>query len=202
MATIPDTADTVVKASHVPGPRQGHWTIADLEKIPDDGNRYELISGVLYMSPSPIPEHQNIADWVTTYLKLHIQRLDLGKVFSALDVELPGHTTILRPDVVVIRNANSAIIQPKRIVGVPDLLVEVTSPSTANFDRDANAGKQGAYQRAGVPEYWIVDPIGRTVEILVLDGGRYRSAGAFAGQNTLPSRIIPTFPVAVAAFFE
>jgi Uma2 family endonuclease len=201
MTTIPDTADTVVKASHVPGALQGRWTIAALEQLPDDGNRYELIDGVLYMSPSPIPEHQNIADWVTTYLKLHLQRPGLGRVFSALDVELPGQSNLLRPDVIAVLTANTAIIQPKRIVGVPDLLVEVASPGTAAFDRDVDAGKQGAYQRAGVPEYWIIDPAPRTVEILTLDAGCYRSLGIFTGQDTLPSRVLPAFPVAVAAFF-
>jgi Uma2 family endonuclease len=84
------------------------------------------------------------------------------------------------------------------MIGAPDLAVEVASPSTAKHDRRK---KLGAYARAGVPEYWIVNPKNRTIEVLVLEGNLYRSFGFFSGHDILPSRVLPDLPVSVEQFF-
>ena len=76
--------------------------------------------------------------------------------------------------------------------------MEIASPSTAGYDRRE---KQNAYARAGVPEYWIADPASRTVEVLALEQGAYRSLGVFQGKATLPTKIVPEFPVRVGQFF-
>src|SRR5438874_840696 len=75
----------------------------------------------------------------------------------------------------------------KRILVAPDLVIEVASPSTSTYDRHK---KNDAYAHAGVPEYWIVDPVARTVEILLLEGGEYQSLGVFQGKAFLPSKIV------------
>ena len=80
----------------------------------------------------------------------------------------------------------------------PDMVVEVASPSTAAIDR---LSKYDVYAHAGVPEYWIVKPDARTVEVLVLDGETYRSLGIFEGQAILPSQVVPALPVHVEQFF-
>ena len=77
-------------------------------------------------------------------------------------------------------------------------MIEIASPGTVGYDRRA---KQDAYARAGVLEYWIADPNARTIELLQLDQGMYRSLGVFQGQTLLPSRILPGLPVHVAQFF-
>jgi Uma2 family endonuclease len=100
--------------------------------------------------------------------------------------------------VLVVLAANRERIVPEGIDGPPDLVVEIASPSTATYDR---AKKLHAYERGGVPEYWIADPIARTVEVLVLSDAAYRSQGVFHGQALLPSKIVPGFPVRVAQFF-
>ncbi|MGQ9926878.1 MAG: Uma2 family endonuclease [Chloroflexaceae bacterium] len=196
--TLTDTLPIVTPASHIVGPIQGQWTYADYARIPDDGQRYEVINGVLYMTPAPGTEHQGVSNLIATFLTLHVQLAGMGKVFSApTDVELtPG--CVVQPDVLVISAARLHLITPSRIVGPPDLVVEVTSPGTAGYDRRE---KQDAYARAGVPEYWIVDPHAQTVEVLSLEADAYHSQGVFRGQARLPSRVIATFPVPVAQLF-
>lgn len=197
MTTTVDTLPVTTRADHVPEPAQGRWTYADYAALPDDGNRYEVVDGVLYMAPAPTIAHQSANNWFTYYLTGHIQVQGLGRVFAApTDVELGPHD-VVQPDVVVVLNTTQANITPSRIVGAPDLVVEIASPSTTGYDRRQ---KQDAYARAGVREYWIADPNTQTVELLVLDQATYRSLGVFRGKAMLPSSVA-TLPVQVEQFF-
>jgi Uma2 family endonuclease len=90
-----------------------------------------------------------------------------------------------------VLKANLGVVAPQRLVGPPDLVVEIASPSTAAYDRDPVEGKRGAYASMGVPEYWLVDPATRTVEVLALDGASYRSLGSFHGDEPVRSQVIP-----------
>jgi Uma2 family endonuclease len=186
-------------ADWVPGPKQGHWTYQHYAAL-DDEQRYEIIDGVLYaMPPSPNIFHQGIVVWFSYYLQSHVRIAGTGRVYVAsLDVELaPG--TVLQPDAIVVLNANLAKITPSHIVGASDLVVEVLSRSTAVHDRRR---KREAYAQAGVSEYWIADPRARSIEVLILEGGVYRSQGIFRGQETLRSIIVPTIAdVRVEQFF-
>jgi Uma2 family endonuclease len=184
-----DTLTTVVRADHVPGPKQGQWTYADYARLPDDGHRYEVIDGVLYMAPAPIPAHEIVAVLIHARLAVAVIDAGLGMVLGSPDVDLGGIT--VRPDAVVVLQANIAIILPKLIAGTPDLVVEIASPSTAAHDRDATSGKQGAYARSGVPEYWIADPDAKTVEVLILEDGAYKAVGIASGTDRIPSRVLP-----------
>ena len=106
---------------------------------------------------------------------------------------------VVQPDVLVVLNANLDVITPSRIVGAPDLVIEIASPSTAAYDRRA---KQDAYARGGVPEYWVADPATRTVEVTALEQGTYRVVGVYQNQALLPSKVLPDLPVRVAQFFS
>ena len=188
----------VMPADHMPGPEQGHWTYKDYAALPDDGHRYEIVDGVLYMAPSPNRGHQNAAFEIASYLRTHVKLAGLGHVYIApFDVEL-NPRTVVQPDVVVVLNPNLDKITESRIIGAPDLVVEVSSPGTVGYDREK---KQRAYARAGVPEYWIADPWSRTVEVLTLEAGVYRSLGVFEGKAVLPSQVVPDFIVHVEQFF-
>ncbi|MDQ2888334.1 MAG: Uma2 family endonuclease [Chloroflexota bacterium] len=176
-------------ADWVPGPGQGNWTYDLYAALPDDGKRYEVVDGVLYMSPSPGDFHQKICLLVAHYLLTHVMLAGLGQVRPApFDVEL-APDTIVQPDVMVVLNAWLDRITPSRIKGAPDLVIEVLSPATEKYDRTE---KRAAYERAGVTEYWLVDPIARTVEVLFLEEGTYRSAALLSGQDRLISRVVPT----------
>jgi Uma2 family endonuclease len=202
MTITPDMLHTVVRADYVAGPPQGRWTGDDLDRLPDDGFRYEIIDGVLFMAPPPIPEHQSAARWFVYYLTEHVQRGGLGAVYPAPVGVVLGLGTELEPDVVVILKGNRrAAVGDKKILGVPDLVIEIASPSTAAYDRDAVKGKQAAYARAGVPEYWLAIPTARTIEVLVLVGGSYESIGVYRGDDHLPAGVLPELPVAVREFF-
>jgi Uma2 family endonuclease len=198
MTTI-DKLSTVIPASDVPGPRQGQWTYKDYAALPDDGRRYEIVSGVLYMSPSPSGAYQDAVGEIFTYLRAYVKLAGLGIVRVApFDVELTSDV-VVQPDVLVVLNEHRDRITENRIVGTPDLVVEVSSPSTATHDRHK---KLEAYARAGVLEYWIADPEARTVEILALEKDEYAPLGVFRGKATVPSQIVPGLQVRVEQFFS
>ena len=196
--TTAERLPVVVRADWVPGPPQGQWTYADYAAIPDDGKCYEVVKGILYMSPSPTPDHQGISSQLVIYLGQAVQLAGSGRVFhEPTDVELsPGD--IVKPDVFVILNKHREQITSKRIVGAPDLVVEILSPGTWRHDLRE---KLDAYAEAGVPEYWIVSPGEQVVELYVLEHGTYQSLGVFQGAAVLPSRIVPDWSVPVEQFF-
>lgn len=199
MTMITDVLPVVTRADHVPGPPQGRWTYEAYAALPDDGTKYEIVDGVLYMSPAPDFAHQLCLSRIVAFLKIAIEFTGRGIVLCApFDVQLPGRPGVVQPDIIVILNANRHILTPARAEGAPDLVIEVASPSTAGYDRRT---KQDAYARAGVREYWIVDPRGRTLELLVLDGEAYLSLGVYQGGATIPSRVVPDLPVTVGQFF-
>jgi Uma2 family endonuclease len=196
--TVTNVLPVVTPADHVAGPLQGHWTYTDYAALPDDGHRYEIIEGVLYMPPSPNEAHQSASRWFVFYLTTHVHLTGLGRVYSApFDVELAPNV-VVQPDVIVVLHTNQGVITPSHIIGVPDLLIEIASPGTVGYDRRT---KQDTYARVGVPEYWIADPAAHTVELLQLHQRAYRSLGVFQGQALLPSRIVPGLPVRVEQFF-
>lgn len=190
----------VIPADSIPGPRQGQWTYAHYATLPDDGNRYEVIDGVLYMAPaSPFEPHQSAANLVATYLTIHIQFTGLGRVYAApFDVELAPNT-VVQPDVLVILHSGTPRRTASHIIGAPDLVVEIASPATKKYDRQQ---KRAAYARAGVREYWLVEPEQRTIEVLVLEGETYHSRGIFSGKQNLPTTLVSELPVMVEQFFE
>jgi Uma2 family endonuclease len=197
--TVLERFSLATPADWVSGPGQGHWTYNDYAALQDDGHRYEIVDGVLYMSPSPSEPHQSAAGWLHYYLVLRVQIPGLGRTYIApFDVEL-APDTVVQPDVIVILNAGREKITPSHVVGAPDLVVEVSSPSTVGYDRRQ---KQDAYARVGVSEYWIVDPTTQIVEVLFLEGNEYRPQGIFTGKAGIPSQVVPTIAdVPVEKFF-
>ena len=179
-----DSIAIVARADHVPGPAQGRWTYAAYAAIPNDGNRYEVIEGVLYRPLAPNLAHQSSNGRFFHYLFPYIELAGLGKVFSApTDVELSPNN-IVQPDITVVLKEHYDRLIATWVVGAPDLIVEIASPGPAGYDR---RGKQDVYAGAGVPEYWIADPMARTIEVLLMSQGLYQSSGVYQGQATLPS---------------
>lgn len=182
---------TVSPAAPVPGrwPKPGsireRWTVADLQSLPEDGLRYEIIDGLLLVSPSPAPLHQRMVLRVARLLE-DVCPADCEVFASPLAWE-PDEETSLEPDVLVMRNAD---VTPKRLTGDPLLVVEVLSRSSRGKDR---ALKFERYQRGGIPQYWIVDPGGATfgkqdrppsVEVFDLVDGEYRLQARATGDET------------------
>jgi len=146
------------------------WTYADYCRIPPDRMRHEIIDGRHYVSPAPSPYHQWVVAQLLHHLMGAVTDAGLGAVYtSPIDVHL-GRGTLVQPDIVVLRTANRSLVGDKKITGVPDLLTEVISPSRPHLDRRT---KFGRYERAGVREFWLVDPAEHTIEQFVLCGRRY-----------------------------
>ncbi len=196
--TTNESVPMVTLADGISGPEQGEWTYDDYVTHTDDGEHYEIVNGVLVVAPVPDSPHQDVALRFGYYLLPHVEFAGLGKVrISPSDVVLSPNN-VVQPDVFVVLKEHLDRVQEKRVVGPPDLVIELASPSTALYDR---LTKYDIYARFGVPEYWIAKTATRTVEVLVLEDGKYRSLGIFQGQEKLPSRIVPELPVAVDQFF-
>lgn len=189
----------VMPADWVPGPRQGEWAYEMYAALPDDGKQYEVVQGVLMMSPAPEIPHRGIVEEINAYLREHVFLKRRGLVLTGpVDVEL-AIGTVVQPDVLVVLKEHLNRVQEKRVRGVPDLAVEVISPSSATYDRLV---KYSVYERAGVPEYWLVNSRKQTIEVFVLDEGHYRSSGVFHGEQIIQSRLVPDAPAPAAQFFS
>ncbi|MCX7789305.1 MAG: Uma2 family endonuclease [Chloroflexaceae bacterium] len=102
---------------------------------------------------------------------------------------------------VVVLSADASIVAEQRLVGAPDLVVAIASPSTAAYDRDPVAGKGGAYARTGVPKNWILDLLARGIEVLRLEGNAYCEPGRFSGDQVVRSGEVPTIAIPARRFF-
>lgn len=144
-------------------PSQGKWTYEDYKRLPDDGRRYEIIDGVLYASTAPTFDHQYTVMRLAFFLSDFVIQHQLGIVMKApFEVHLPGIARPVQPDVFFITAAHLPSLGATSFTGTPELIAEVLSLSTARTDRVV---KFSAYERAGVCEYWLVDPCAHSVEV-------------------------------------
>ena len=139
------------------------FTYDDFVLFPDDGKRHEIIEGEHYVTPSPNLRHQRLVKRLMFELELYIKaNPNTGEVFlSPLDVVL-SHWDVVEPDLLFVARDQAAIMTEKNIQGPPALVVEVLSKSTRK--RDAQI-KRRLFERAGVREYWLVDPELDTVQV-------------------------------------
>lgn len=152
----------------------GPLTRADLEAIPEDGRRYELIDGCLIVTPSPGPPHQLMLGEL--YLALRAAQTPAWYTILGLDY-MPSEWTTFVPDLLVVDH------DERRRGGKgtrPELVVEVLSPSTRHIDRGL---KRAAYAAAGVPLYWILDPRQPSLLVLELAGDEYLEAARVEGDE-------------------
>jgi Uma2 family endonuclease len=172
-------------------PRGRPFTVDDLEGMPDDGNRYELIDGMLHVSPCPVPRHQVVLGELFVRLHAGCPKVMLVMV-APMDVQ-PDRDNSLQPDVLVARPHDFG---PKNLAVAPLLAVEVLSPSTRLYDLNI---KRSAYEKMGVQSCWIVDPTGSgALTVFELDDeGRYRQVAhvegddRFAATRPFPVTIVP-----------
>jgi Uma2 family endonuclease len=166
------------------------FTVHDLETMPDDGRRYELLDGMLFVSPAPGLKHQKIVFTLAILLDEHGP--EEWEVLPAPFAVRPSVTTELRPDVLVARDED---LTETHLPLAPVLAVEVLSPSTALHDRNS---KKGAYERLRVGCYWVIDPQIPSLTAFELDdSGRYaqvaevKRTDAFEAERPFPVGVIP-----------
>jgi Uma2 family endonuclease len=138
-------------------------TYDDFVLFPDDGKRHELIDGEHYVTPSPNMKHQAVLGNLHFLIRSHLETQPSGRVFMApFDVVFTDFD-VVEPDVLYMSHERAAdILTPKHVRGTPELVVEIGSPSTRKRDETI---KRHLYERAGVLEYWFVDPDVDTVRV-------------------------------------
>lgn len=144
--------------------RDRPWTYDDLLALPDDGRRWEIIEGTLYEMSGASWIHQMLVGGLLRFWFAVADRIGATVVDSPTDVFFAGANPV-QPDILLLLAGNPASYSTRGLEGVPDLVVEVLSPSTRGHDV---LTKRALYARAGVREYWLVDPNARAVDILRL----------------------------------
>jgi Uma2 family endonuclease len=195
--TAPSPLATPDKA---PWPEQGEWTFDDYARLPDDGQRYEIIEGVLYVTPAPGFDHQYVVVELVSQMRNFVVAQKLGVVLTApFEVHLPGIARPVQPDVLFIAAQRQPAPGDNFFQGAPDLVVEVLSPSTIRVDRYI---KFDAYERAGVREYWLIDPRMRFVEIYArAESGEFGLLGQFRADEQVHSQVLEGFALEADSLF-
>jgi Uma2 family endonuclease len=175
----------------------GTWTYEDLFSLPDDGKRYEIIEGELFEMPAPSSAHARALIRLAYALFPLLVRLGGELLTAPLDVFFTGANPV-QPDIVGILASGRARVVPRGVEGAPEFIVEIISPSNRVHD---TLTKRALYARAGVQEYWIVDPSARTLEILSLDQDTYRGVVVFSGDDMLVSPLLGPLPISASALF-
>ena len=194
----------------------GRWTDEDLWALSDDGNRYEIIDGELLVTPAPAPRHQLVSGEFYAPLRLHARAHGGVVAYAPLDVRFTG-SRVVEPDLLYLRAENRHRLTGARCEGPPDLVVEISSPSTRARDRlakralyesegvleywfadlDNRLAKRALYESEGVLEYWFVDLDNDVIEVYRHDGVRYSPPVRLGLDDELTSPLLPGFVASV-----
>lgn len=173
--------------------QEKRYTYADLLNWPDD-ERVELIDGEPYlMAPAPSPDHQSISWALIVQIGGYLEGKKCRAFHAPFDVRLFEQTgnqsydvdTVVQPNLSIVCDPNK--LDEHGCKGAPDMVVEILSPSSTKHDRIT---KFNLYQRAGVKEYWIVDPRAKAVQVHTLEDGRYHAAIVYTAQDTVPVGVL------------
>ncbi len=173
----------------------------DFDFPENDNAWYELINGQLVRKQSPTIQHQDISGNIYFWLRVFVKKKSLGKVLTApLDTVLDDGNAY-HPDVLFVKKDRFHILDEKEkvIIGAPDLVVEVLSKSTAFYDR---GDKKDIYEKYGVREYWLVDPVSKTVEVYSFENQRFKLKQLVDETGELQSVVLEGFKVEAAKIFE
>jgi Uma2 family endonuclease len=176
-------------------------TIADLDAMPDDDNRYELIEGELFVSRAPGLNHQHISDNLVVIFRAYLDRHPIGKVVSAPGVIFTEISAVIPDLVFMSHESRDRIAVADRIRGAPDLIIEILSPGPENYRRDRIVKSQ-LYARQGVREYWLVDPENHQVEVYALKDEELVPAATYGVSDELRSDLLPGFNCRVDLIFR
>lgn len=167
--------------------------------LPNNGKRYEIIDGELFVSRSAAWRHQSVLANILHYLTDFVKGHDLGKVYPAPFDVVFSQYDVVEPDILYISKARASVVTDKNVQGAPDLVVEILSESTAKIDR---ATKLKLYARYGVGEYWVIDPVAISVEIYRWVAGGYELAAQLDSSQALTSPLFPGFTLPLTKLVE
>ncbi len=172
-------------------------TDKDFAELPE-GTLAELLEGEIFMVPAPIPEHQRVSGKLYTCLLQYVEQRKLGEIFFApIDVFLDAHN-VVQPDLIFISKEKSSIVREKRIEGAPDWIAEILSEGNAYHDLKT---KKKLYEKHGVLEYWIVDPMERGVEVYQNGESGFKLISS-ANSGKIASALLDGFSVEIDRLFS
>jgi Uma2 family endonuclease len=176
-------------------------TYDDFVQLPDDGLRHELIDGEHYVTPSPNTKHQRVSVRLVLLIGGWLEAHPTGQIFHAPFDVVFSDFDIVEPDLLYLSSRRaSEVVTAQHVRGVPELVVEIGSPSTRRRDETI---KRRLYERAGVDEYWIVDPEIDVVRVYRRDGdlfARPRELSADAG-DVLETPLLPGLRIPLTRIF-
>ena len=176
-------------------PQRVRFKARDIWDTPEDGKRYEVINGQLFVTPPPVPEdHQRPSMRLSIHVGSYVYEHHLGELFAAPVGVVLDDENGLQPDLVYISRERLDLISRRGIEGAPDLVVEILSPSTRSRDRGV---KLRRYAAAGVPHYWIVDPRTRTLEAYRLGERSYELTGKYGPGEVFRPELFPGLEVPI-----
>ncbi|MBI5750453.1 MAG: Uma2 family endonuclease [Nitrospinae bacterium] len=177
---------------------QKKYTYNDYLLIEDE-KRYEVMKGELIMVPAPFTIHQRVQINLAVILSNFVREKKLGKILVAPTDVVFAEDVVVQPDILFISNKRSDIIKEAAIMGSPDLIVEIVSPSSASYD---TIEKRDVYEKYGVKEYWLVFPQEKAVEVLVIENGIYKEFCKARKTGIVKSKIIEGSTVEIKEIFE
>jgi Uma2 family endonuclease len=162
-------------------------SFADLERWPDDGRRYELYDGEVFVIPSPVLLHQVVAGRLHLALNDYVCEHGGIVLFAPLDIVLTDYD-VVQPDLLLFVEERRHLLSLRQVTRVPpDLAIEILSPGTARNDRGR---KKDLLARHGVREYWLVDPEALSIEVMTLRGDRFVAASVATGSARIESPLL------------
>ena len=173
-------------------------TYADYLKI-DDNNRYEIYNGELLMVPAPLTDHQEISRNIGFLIWSFVKQKGGGNVFNAPVDVVFDDDEVFQPDIVFIKSENQHIIGKSAIKGIPDLIVEIVSPSSTFYD---TVEKKEVYGKYGVKEYWIIFPDEKVIEVFTLEKGEYTEFCKSKKEGIVKSKILEGLEIDSKDVFE
>jgi Uma2 family endonuclease len=176
-------------------------TNADLEAMPDDGNRYEVIDGELYVSSAPNIIHQTILVNIAVAFAEYLREHPIGRILPGVGVIFDDYNGVIPDLVFASKERMSIAVRAGRFQAAPEILIEILSPGASNQRRDRHV-KRSLYAARGAGEYWIVDPENRSVEVYRRDtAGDLAFDKNFQQGDELTSGFLPGFRVRIDALF-
>ena len=183
--------EVVVEPGHSPT----KLTYADYELFPDDGLRHEIIDGEHFVTASPMTRHQRISRDLLYFIHSHLKAHPTGEVFSAPFDDVMSFTDVVVPDLIYLSNGRAHLLTVKNLQGAPDLVVEILSPSTRPRDERL---KRDLYERAGVEEYWLVDPDKDIATIYRRGAAGFLPPVRFEKDGVVTTPLLPDFELPLA----
>lgn len=175
-------------------------TVDDLAAVPEDGNRYEVIEGELFVSRAPAFIHQMIISKLIGSIQAYLDHNPIGVVVTTPGV-IFSHIDGVIPDLVYVSHERrKLILENERLRAAPELIVEVMSPGAENERRDRIVKRQ-LYGKYAVREYWIIDPQARSIEVYVLRHDYLHLATVYANADIINTPFLPGWEVSVEKLF-